>query len=139
MNTIIPGPTFSNTPGVAACLIAIFLWCCLPPHTVQATEKEFLGGPPPGEKPLQVRIGFNLVNLTAVNEKEETIDFEGALYLNWMDPRLAYDPAEVGLTEYTPGDYSQAPRRIYQGTLQSKKYLTAGDCMWSRRTGSAIA
>lgn len=40
-------------------------------------EDGYLGGPP-GGKPLEVRIGFNLVNLTGINEKEETIDFEGA-------------------------------------------------------------
>lgn len=60
-------------------------------------------------------MGFNLVNLTDVSEKEETIDFEGAIYLEWMDPRLAHDPAEYGMPEdWAPGDYSKAPRQIYQ-------------------------
>jgi hypothetical protein len=29
--------------------------------------------------PLEVQVGFNLVNITDVNEKEETIDFDGQL------------------------------------------------------------
>lgn len=121
MNTVILKQNLPQKLEVAASLIAIFLCLLLAPPTSQAKEGDYLGGPPPGEKPLEVRIGFNLVNLTDVSEKDETIDFEGAIYLNWKDPRLAYDPAEVGLTDYTPGDYSQAPRRIYQGDFRVKE------------------
>ncbi len=59
-------------------------------------------------------MGFNLVNITDVGEKEETIDFDGAIYLEWTDPRLAYEPAEYSMPEnWVPGDYSRAPTRIY--------------------------
>jgi len=70
---------------------------------------------PPGEEPLELWFSFSLVNITAVNEKEETIDFDAVIHMSWMDPRLAYDPAEYGMAEgeFTPGDYSKAPRRIY--------------------------
>ncbi len=70
----------------------------------------------PGDGSIDVLVGFNLVSLTDVSEKDETIDFDGAIYLEWMDPRLAYDPASTGAREaWTPGDYSKAPPRIYQG------------------------
>ena len=121
MDSVVAQQDSRKKRAIAAALIAVFVFCFLAPFTVQAQEGEYLGGPPPGERPLEVRIGFNLVNLTSVSEKEETIDFEGAIYLNWMDPRLAYDPAEVGLEEYTPGDYSRAPRRIYQGDFAVKE------------------
>lgn len=85
--------------------------------SVNAQDGDYLAGPPPGEGPIEVLIGFNLVNITDVNEKEETIDFEGAIYLEWVDPRLAYDPAAYGMpADWQPGDYSLAPRKIYQGS-----------------------
>ncbi len=55
--------------------------------SAQAQDSQYLGGPPPGEDPLEVQIGFNLVTITDVNEREETIDFEAAIYMEWMDPR----------------------------------------------------
>lgn len=42
-----------------------------------AEDGDSLSAIPHGEAPLQVSVGFNLINLTDVNEKEETIDFEG--------------------------------------------------------------
>jgi hypothetical protein len=83
-----------------------------------AQDTEYLRGAPPGEIPVEVRIGFNLVNITDVGEKEETLDFDAALYLSWNDPRLAYDPEEYGMSaDWQAGDYSQAPARIYQGVF----------------------
>jgi hypothetical protein len=84
--------------------------------SVKAQDGDYLAGIPPSEGPMEVLIGFNLVNITDVNEKEETIDFEGAIYLEWLDPRLAYDSAAYGMpADWQPGDYSLAPRKIYQG------------------------
>lgn len=84
-----------------------------------AHADEFLRGQPPGERPLEVLMGFNLVNITDVGEKEETIDFDAALYLEWMDPRLAYAPEDYGMpADWEPGDYSQAPGQLYQGKFQ---------------------
>ncbi len=74
---------------------------------------------PRSERPVKVHIGFHVSNITDISEKEETIDFEGEIYLMWMDPRQAYDPAELGLSkeDFVPGDYARAPPRIYQGDL----------------------
>ena len=81
--------------------------------SVLGQDNELLLGIPTGDGPLKVFFGFNLVNITDVNEKEETIDFDGELTLSWMDSRLAYDPTEYGLDSWVPGDYSKAPRKVY--------------------------
>ncbi len=86
-----------------------------------AAEGPHHRGPPPSDGPLQVQIGFQLLNLTDVNEKEETIDIEGYIVLRWSDPRLAYDPAEEGLEGFVAGDYARAPARIYQGDFAVKE------------------
>ena len=70
---------------------------------------------PRGQQPLEVSLGFSLVNITAVNEKEETVSFDGMIHMSWLDPRLGYDPVDYGVAEgeFTRGDYSKVPRRIY--------------------------
>ncbi|MBT8450327.1 MAG: hypothetical protein KJO40_00030 [Deltaproteobacteria bacterium] len=80
-----------------------------------AEDPPDLAAIPRTEEPLEVWISFSLVNITAVNEKEETIEFDAMIHMSWMDPRLAYDPAEYGMAEgeFTPGDYSKTPRRVY--------------------------
>jgi len=99
-------------------LLATLLLSLLALSSLRAQDGDYLAGPPQGDEPLEVRIGLNLVNITDVNEKEETIDFEGALYLEWVDVRLAYDPAAYGMpADWQPRDYSLAPRQIYQGNF----------------------
>jgi len=99
-------------------LLLAVLW----PNLANAQDQDYLGGPPPDSSPLEIGMGFSLANLTDVNEREETIDFEGALYLNWKDPRLAHDPLSVGYSDdYVLGDYSQPPRLIYQGDFSVKE------------------
>ena len=81
-----------------------------------------ISGPPPTDGAVEVLMGFNLVNITDVSERDETIDFDGAIYLEWMDPRQAYDPAEYGMSpDWSPGDYTTAPRKIYQGDFALKE------------------
>lgn len=85
-------------------------------------QEAYLGGLPPGEGPLEVLMGFNLVNITEVLEKEETLEFDGAIYLDWKDPRLAYDPAEYGMpSDWSAGDYSVVPSHVYQGDFAVKE------------------
>jgi len=86
--------------------------------SAQAQESSILAGQPLDLRPVEVLMGFNLVNITDVNEKDETIDFEGASYLEWTDTRLAYEPEDYGMPgNWAPGDYSEAPRHIYLGTF----------------------
>ncbi len=87
-----------------------------------AQDEVYRGGLPPGDRPLEVLMGFNLVNITDVGEKEETLDFDGAIYLEWNDPRLAYAPEAYGMPEdWSPGDYSTVPTRVYQGDFAVKE------------------
>jgi hypothetical protein len=102
---------------------AFFILLCIAGQIgLFASEHDYLKGIPLKETPLQIRIGFSLVNITDVNEREETIDFDGALYISWKDERLAHDPASVGYPpEYVLGDHSQVPRLIYQGDFAVKE------------------
>lgn len=102
-----------------AAAVLVFVLAASPAITC---ADEVLSGPPPGDGPLEVLIGFNLVNITDVGEKEETLDFEGAVYLEWLDSRLAYEPAEYNMPDdWRPGDYSHAPGHIYQGDFAVKE------------------
>jgi len=81
-----------------------------------ASGNDYKGGIPINSEPLKIGMGFTLSNITDVNEKEETIDFDGALFLKWKDDRLAYDPTVAGYpSDYKLGDHSQIPRLVYQG------------------------
>ena len=62
-----------------------------------ATPDLSLFGPP--EKPTVVSVGFVLLDLNAINEREETFEFEALVTLRWRDPRQAFDPAESGTRE----------------------------------------
>ena len=92
------------------------------PFLSLASGDDYKGGIPLNSEPLKVQMGFTLSNITDVNEREETIDFDGALFLKWNDDRLAYDPTSVGYAiDYKLGDHSQMPRLIYQGDFSVKE------------------
>ena len=63
--------------------------------------------PPPGERPVVVKAGFLLYDINEIEESTETFEFEGALLLNWHDPRQAFDADAEGVTE-----------RVYKGSYQ---------------------
>ncbi|MFC1720039.1 hypothetical protein ACFL00_02745 [Pseudomonadota bacterium] len=63
-------------------------------------------GPPAGDGPVVVNVGFYLSNINDISEENETFEFEGLLSLHWKDPRLAFDPEVTGSDEkYFQGDY----------------------------------
>ena len=64
-------------------------------------------GPPRHDGPVRVSIGFFLSDVNEVDEQHETFEFEAILTLKWRDPRLAFDPVEVGGDELS-----------YQGSYQ---------------------
>ena len=83
---------------------------------------DYKGGIPLNQGPLEVHMGFSVTNITSVNEREETIEFDGTLFLKWKDNRLAYEPSSVGYpSDYKLGDNSQLPRLIYQGDFSVKE------------------
>lgn len=52
----------------------------------------------PKNLPVKVKIGFSIDDVIDINEKKETITFDGILSLQWKDPRLAFTPTR----EYDP-------------------------------------
>jgi hypothetical protein len=81
----------------ALSIFALGLLVCLLAVSTKALAND-IGGPPPTDGAVEVLMGFNLVNITDVSERDETIDFAGAIYLEWMDPPQAYDPADYGMS-----------------------------------------
>lgn len=81
--------------------LAMFCFFAINSH---ASNNAF--GPPEGDGPVVVDIGFLLSNINAIHEEEETFDFEGVLSMHWRDARLAFDPAETGYDRlYYQGSY----------------------------------
>jgi len=72
-----------------------------------AAAQDALRGPRPGPAPVDVAVGLFLIDVVDINEDEQTFEFEAILTMRWTDPRLAFDPAEVGTDE-----------RVYQGDYQ---------------------
>ena len=68
---------------------------------------EFILGPPRGDGPTVVRVGFFLSDVNSVNEEQETFEFEGILTMKWEDPRQVFDPEDIG-----------APEKVFQGNYQ---------------------
>ena len=52
--------------------------------------------PPPGPRPIQVDVGFYLLNLVSVDERSETFNADVYLECTWHDPRLAFSATSVG-------------------------------------------
>lgn len=67
---------------------------------------------PRSEGPLEIRIGYSILNISNINEKEETIQFDGALFLRWKDERLKYTPAD---STYSGKNNLRVPEKVYQG------------------------
>jgi len=71
-----------------------------------ASVAEASSTPPPGDRPVVVKAGFMLYDINEIEETTETFEFEGALLLNWQDPREAFDVEVEGVAEKVfKGDY----------------------------------
>jgi hypothetical protein len=89
-------------------LTRLFLAALLAPAAL-ASAADIRTDPPPGSGPVIVRAGFMLYDVNEVEETTETFEFEGALFLNWHDPRQAFDPTSEGVAERVfKGDYQFA-------------------------------
>jgi len=95
------------------------------PIEAEPEAEPFLrSAPARDEGPIEVQIGFHLIRITDVDEREETIDFEGGLQMLWHDDRLAYDPADYGRPDYPIGGIdatNELPPRIFQGDFAVKE------------------
>ncbi len=81
-------------------LLAIAAGAANPTQTVLLT-------PPPSDGPVIVRTGFQLVDITLIDDQNETFEFTGILSVQWKDERQAFDPAAEGVDE-----------KFYQGNFQ---------------------
>ena len=70
-------------------------------------------GPPEGDGPVVVDIGFYLSNVNFISEADETFHFEGVVSMHWQDSRLAFDPAVTGYDN-----------QYYQGYFQFNEVFT---------------
>lgn len=112
-------PGVTGRPRVAALRLGLASWLAVTALVVPAAvaraqpaaSPDF--GPPRGDGAVRVEIGFALTTLVAVDEEEETFEFEGALTMRWRDPRAAFDPLAFG-----------APEKVYQGAYQFTELAT---------------
>jgi hypothetical protein len=87
-------------PCIAAATLAL-------PTAVAAPSQTELLTPPPSGGPVVVRTGFQLLDITSIDDQSETFEFTGILTAQWKDERQAFDPAAEGVTE-----------KFYQGNFQ---------------------
>tara|TARA_R110002124_G_scaffold9535_5_gene48841 strand:+ start:3278 stop:4342 length:1065 start_codon:yes stop_codon:yes gene_type:complete len=89
---------------LSAIKLSLLTVLCLLGFSAYASNN--LAGPPQGDGPVVVDIGFMVSNINAIYEEDETYDFEGVLSMHWKDARLAFDPSETGYDQrYYQGDY----------------------------------
>ena len=79
-----------------------------------ATAQDALRAPPASDAPVEVSVGFRLLDIVEVNDRDQTFEFEGRLTLRWEDPRQRFDPAQVGTDE-----------RVFQGDYQITELFAA--------------
>ena len=66
----------------------------------------YLISPPMQDQPIEVRVAFDLFDLSKIDDSDSTLSFTGLLKLSWRDPRNAFDPIEAGVEEKTySGDF----------------------------------
>lgn len=80
--------------------------------TQQATAMD-AGMPNPPASPTIVKVGIFLADIVDLDEVEETFQAEIIVGAEWMDPRLAFDPAEAGTDV-----------KLYQGAFQFDEVFT---------------
>jgi hypothetical protein len=81
-------PNFIENLRMKALLRYVAILTVFLPSQIQAQLESYKADIPTVEGPLKVRMGFTLSNITDVNEKDETIDIDGAIFLRWEDERL---------------------------------------------------
>lgn len=86
----------------------LVMWGFATPGSAQ--QQDLMGLP---SIPTRVSIGFLLLDMNSINEREETFEFEAILTLRWNDPRQAFDPVQAGVE-----------RKEFQGNYQFTEVYT---------------
>src|SRR5210317_13833 len=108
--------------GFTAGLISFLLTISTPSYAGVQPGDALRMIPKPTDGPVEVRIGFHLIDITDINEPNEEIEFEGAIVLKWSDPRQAYDQFELGLADINQAEIlARIPFRAYQGDFAVKE------------------
>jgi hypothetical protein len=87
-------------------ILAIVFLLSAPAAAAPPSQIELLT-PPPSDGPVVVRTGFQLIDITLIDDQSETFEFTGMLSVQWKDERQAFDPAAEGVKE-----------KFYQGNFQ---------------------
>ena len=73
------------------------------------------GMPNPPSKPTTVKCGLFVLDIVDIDDVNETFEAEIAIVATWDDPRLAFDPVELGATdEHICNPIAAEPRRVQQ-------------------------
>ena len=80
----------------------------------QTPNQTVLLSPPTSQRPIEIRIGFQLFDVVQIEETTETFEFSGILTVQWKDERQAFDPATEGVSE-----------KFYQGNFQFNELATS--------------
>jgi hypothetical protein len=72
--------------GKLLCCIGVLLVALAGPSQAFAQDGDDLKAPPLQDGPIEVQTGFLLFDISAVDEKEESIAFEGGINMLWKDP-----------------------------------------------------
>jgi Neurotransmitter-gated ion-channel ligand binding domain len=104
------------------------------PSPAAPTSSPFVLGPPQQGGPVTVQASFEILEISAISDANETFDFTGILTFKWRDPRQAFDPATVGVkekifqgdyqfNEISPGWYPQIVLTNSAGSYESQGVL----------------
>jgi hypothetical protein len=94
-------------------VLATTLLLSAPAKADSPTQTELLT-PPPSDGPFVVQTGFQLLDITMIDDQSETFEFTGILSVQWKDERQAFDPAAEGVAE-----------KFYQGSFQFNEIATS--------------
>jgi hypothetical protein len=89
------------------CFLGALVLFLAAPSLASTPTQTVLLSPPPSDGPFPVGIGFQLLDINAIDEQRETFQFNGILTVQWKDTRQAFDPATEGVAE-----------KFYQGNFQ---------------------
>ena len=84
-------------------IVTMLLGLVLPPRATALDA----GMPNPPASPTIVKVGIFLADIISLDEVNETFEAEFVIGARWVDPRLAFDPAEAGTEE-----------KLFQGPFQ---------------------
>ena len=107
----------------------------------KALDPDHVRALPKSDGPLQVQIGFHVFDITDISEKDETIDFNGAVYMRLERSQTGVRSGRLRVLELKTS-LQGIPRVLrpdsIRGCSPSKRFFKGGDHTSTSRTLSAI-